>query len=135
MITLLAICAFGYRKTVYRNRTALFQLVYISIMAIFGTLNMASSAKIADIAYVHNRNFEGGPAEYHRLLWIFNKPIMILGSVGYVVANWMADGLLVCALELQLAPSLTITIHLRFGDFPLSTAHHRTILGSLLVPL
>ncbi|KAL0058280.1 hypothetical protein AAF712_015051 [Marasmius tenuissimus] len=97
MLTLLVICAFEYSKHIRNSRPAMFQLIYISIMAISGTLYVASNTRTIELAYVFNRNFPEGPAAYN--LYIFSEPITVLGVAAYFIANWMSDALLLWRLS------------------------------------
>ncbi|CAL1697855.1 unnamed protein product [Somion occarium] len=65
-------------------------LVYISALSICSAIG-AASFRINQQAFVNNRNFPGGPAQYGLLS--FNS-LNVLGPGGYMAASWLQDGLL-----------------------------------------
>ncbi|THV07092.1 hypothetical protein K435DRAFT_644058 [Dendrothele bispora CBS 962.96] len=103
-ITLLAICIATYRKQTRNTRALLYQIIYVSVMAIFGTLYVASNARTMQLAYVNNRLFPAGPAQYD--LVIFFTPDTIFGLVSFFAAGWMCDALLLWRLFIIYKTSL-----------------------------
>ncbi|PPQ99851.1 hypothetical protein CVT24_009602, partial [Panaeolus cyanescens] len=75
-----------------RTKQAIFSLVYISIMFVFGTIYCAVNSREAQLEYVNFRNFPGGPAAY--AIFIFSTPLNIVGAVSFFATSWMNDGLL-----------------------------------------
>jgi hypothetical protein len=98
MFTLWVICVYflwqqmrtGSRE---RNRCAFF-LGYISVMCVFGTMYTVTTVHATTISYVQHRDFPGGPEAYNNFV-LFSAPVGIASNVSYILANWMADGLLV----------------------------------------
>ncbi|TFK40274.1 hypothetical protein BDQ12DRAFT_734277 [Crucibulum laeve] len=68
-------------------------MLYISALFILGTLFMASAARMTQLAFIDNRNYPGGPAQFE--VDMFSIPVDNLGNVAFVIANWLADGLMV----------------------------------------
>jgi len=98
VLTLYCICAhilLPQVKTVKR-RQAVFTFIYISWMFFFCTVYVASNARTTQLAYVNNRNFPGGPAQY--AIFIFDQPITTVGLVAFFAINWMTDAVLVYTL-------------------------------------
>lgn len=73
-----------------------FNLGYVSLLFVLGTLGGAVQTLIAQRAYIDNRNYPGGPAVY--LATHYNTPINVFGFACYVVATWLQDGFLVSAM-------------------------------------
>lgn len=99
MLTLYGICAYNLwsQMTKENRRRTTFYLGYITTMAILGTLYIISSAWIADLAYVKHRMYVDGPGAYSLL--IYSRPNTVLGSVAWMLINFMADGLVVSLIH------------------------------------
>lgn len=96
VLTLYCICTYflflQYRRG-ENQRTAVISLIYTSVMLFLGTVYVASNARTAQLSYVNDRNYPGGPAQY--AIFIFDQPITIVGLVAFFGANWMTDAVLV----------------------------------------
>lgn len=68
-------------------------IAYICALFICGTIFMGAAANMARLSFVDNRNFPGGPAMFETVM--FSIPVDNMGNVAFVVANWLADGLMV----------------------------------------
>ncbi|KAG6810538.1 hypothetical protein H0H92_011425 [Tricholoma furcatifolium] len=68
-------------------------IAYISALFICSTLFIAANSEMTRLAFVDNRNFPGGPSAYEEVM--FSIPVDNLGNVVFVIANWLADGLMV----------------------------------------
>lgn len=68
-------------------------IAYISTIVLLGTLFMGSLAEFTQLAFVDNRNYPGGPAQYETDM--FSIPVDEMGNVSFVLANWLCDGLIV----------------------------------------
>ncbi|KAF9051286.1 hypothetical protein BJ165DRAFT_1340990 [Panaeolus papilionaceus] len=79
-----------------RKKQAIYSLVYISVMFIFGTIYCAVNSREAQLEYVNFRNFPGGPAAY--AIFIFSTPLNVVGAVAFFVTGWMNDALLLWRL-------------------------------------
>ncbi|TFK68838.1 hypothetical protein BDN72DRAFT_768736 [Pluteus cervinus] len=92
MLTLFAICFYLLFKQKSRanSKRTVFYITYITIMAFFGTLYVASAAREGDEAYVKHRLFPNGPLAYAAV--IYSKPSTVLGTVSWMLINFMADG-------------------------------------------
>lgn len=63
-------------------------------MFAFGTIYVATTTRATMVSYVYFANFPGGPSNYNNLV-LFSAPVGIVNTVSYVLANWMADAMLV----------------------------------------
>lgn len=138
VLTLYCICAhilLPQVKTVKR-RQAVFTFIYISWMFLFCTVYVASNARNTQLAYVNNRNFPGGPAQY--TIFIFDQPTTKVGLVAFFAINWMTDAVLVYTLFFLFSRNLLSTARygvslfctklpvfaMRFSRFPASCSLH-----------
>lgn len=69
-------------------------MVHSTCVFILNTLYTASVSRVLELTFVDNDNFSGGPLAY--LNQEFFIPINILGSVVFLIANWLLDALMVC---------------------------------------
>lgn len=74
-------------------RRHLFFLLYVCVMFVFGSLFLGSNSKFTQLAFINNRGYIGGPSEYEQQM--FSIGVDEVGNVSYVLANWLADSLLV----------------------------------------
>jgi hypothetical protein len=84
-------------------------------MFILGTIFVGANTKVNELSFVDNRNFPGGPNAY--LAANYNSHPNLLGNTMFVIANWLADSLLVrsaCTLRIAL------TVANRPADLPMS---------------
>ena len=68
-------------------------LVYTTCLFILGTLFVVSSSRVAQLTFIDDRAYPGGPG-----VWAeeqFSIPINLLGNVCAILGTWFADGLLV----------------------------------------
>lgn len=97
VLTLFSICVPHLAAKPKRNyphaKRRWWLLLYISACFILGTLNIASEAKMAQLAFIDNRNYPGGPAMYEIAMYAI--PVSSMSSVGFVLTNWSTDCLLV----------------------------------------
>lgn len=68
-------------------------LVFITTIFILGTLFYASNAQFTQLAFIDNRNIDGGPGAYEETM--FSIPIDELGNVCAIMSTWLCDALLV----------------------------------------
>ncbi|KAG6826140.1 hypothetical protein H0H92_000995 [Tricholoma furcatifolium] len=94
----------------FRKNIAL--IAYISALFICSTLFIAANSEMTRLAFVDNRNFPGGPSAYEELM--FSIPVDNLGNVVFVIANWLADGLMVSAPSSSLWASTSINFTLPY---------------------
>ena len=64
------------------------------ILFVLSTLSYVSNARFVQLAFIDNRNIEGGPAMYEETM--FSIPVDELGNVCMILSIWMCDALLVC---------------------------------------
>ena len=62
-----------------------------------GTLNFACNTRMNQLEFIDNRNFPGGPNAW--FFSFYSYGVNTAGNVGYIVANFFADGLLVSLLR------------------------------------
>ncbi|KIK77840.1 hypothetical protein PAXRUDRAFT_165600 [Paxillus rubicundulus Ve08.2h10] len=79
-------------RDVSRRRNICF-LVYICVMAVLGSLFLASNSQFTQLAFINHRNFPGGPSAYEQQM--FSVGVDEIGNVSFTLANWLADSLLV----------------------------------------
>ena len=75
-----------------------FYMVYATFILIFNTLNVAGDTSFAQMAFIDNRNYPGGPAQYENDFYFVTLNTMC--NVSYMLGNWLADGLMVCTFQL-----------------------------------
>ncbi|KAG8216215.1 hypothetical protein J3R82DRAFT_8248 [Butyriboletus roseoflavus] len=80
------------RKDPSRGRN-LFFLLYVCVQFVFGSLFLASNSKFTQLAFINFRGFPGGPSAYEQKM--FSIGVDEISNVSYVLANWLADSLLV----------------------------------------
>lgn len=72
-------------------------LVYIFVQFTLATLFVAACSDFTQLSFIDNREYPGGPGQYE--IDMFATPIDELGTVSYVLSNWLADALLVNELS------------------------------------
>ncbi|KAF9030273.1 hypothetical protein BJ165DRAFT_934341 [Panaeolus papilionaceus] len=99
VLTLYLICLhalFQQLRAGVRKNQAIFSGLYITVMFALGTVYCAVNSRITQLAYVNDRNFPGGPADF--AVFVFSTPINIAGAVAFFITSWMNDALLVWRL-------------------------------------
>ncbi|KAF8573445.1 hypothetical protein K439DRAFT_1375420 [Ramaria rubella] len=66
---------------------------YIVLLLACGTINLGAGIKFAEMAWIDDRDFPGGPAAFNTLM--YSNKIETLGNAAYITANFLADGLLI----------------------------------------
>ncbi|KAF9556161.1 hypothetical protein CPC08DRAFT_641907 [Agrocybe pediades] len=100
MFTLYLICCYflsiqmSHRQ---ERRRSIFLIGYISVMFAMGTIYIATTTQATMVSYVYFANFPGGPSNYNNLV-LFSAPEGIANTISYVLANWMADAMLLWRL-------------------------------------
>ncbi|KAH7918948.1 hypothetical protein BV22DRAFT_887473 [Leucogyrophana mollusca] len=87
-----SLCRRRRARDMTRGRSMFF-LVYVSTIFILGSITFGTNAEFAQLAFVDNRNFPGGPSAYQQEM--FSLPVNIVSDVALVLANWCADLLLI----------------------------------------
>lgn len=67
-------------------------LVYTTVIIILNTLNLAGATSFAQLAFIDNRNYPGGPAQYENDFYFVTLNTMC--NISYMLGNWLADGLM-----------------------------------------
>ena len=68
-------------------------LVYTTLIIILNTLNLAGATSFAQMAFIDNRNYPGGPSQYENDFYFVTLNTMC--NISYMLGNWLADGLMV----------------------------------------
>jgi hypothetical protein len=68
-------------------------IIYITMMVFLGTLFLAAIGRVTELSFIDNRLFPGGPAAFEN--YEFSIPVGDTANVAYVVANWLADGMVI----------------------------------------
>lgn len=79
-----------------------FLVGFIFLLFLMGTINLACNTKMNQLMFIDNRDFPGGPNA-----WFFtnyNSGINTAGNAAYIIANFLADGLLVRQSRCLAAP-------------------------------
>jgi len=58
----------------------------------FGTIYIATNVHLTQLMFIDNRNFPGGPEGY--AFYKYSTALVLVPNSSYVIANWLADGLL-----------------------------------------
>ncbi|KAI0649022.1 hypothetical protein C8Q79DRAFT_1007597 [Trametes meyenii] len=69
-----------------------FLVAYVCVLFIMGTINLACNTKLAQLMFIDNRAYPGGPNA-----WFFANYSLSVNTAGngsYIIANFFADGLL-----------------------------------------
>jgi hypothetical protein len=69
-------------------------LAFVVVMFVAGTLNFIGTWAISQEDFVDNRLFPAGPSVYSGIH--FGRAEAKMRSIAYIVANILADGLMVC---------------------------------------
>ncbi|KAH7918828.1 hypothetical protein BV22DRAFT_1041483 [Leucogyrophana mollusca] len=103
MITLYSLCVYSLYQTLpsskldrSRWRRTWYQLAYISIMFLLGTLFAVANAWRALLPYFDDPSLLGSPTGYTDSLW--SDSISRMGTASFIISNWMGDGLVVSFL-------------------------------------
>lgn len=92
-VTLESLWRVLYRSKGKEARRTWFFIGYITILFILGTLYFIAETWGTEAAFVDYRNFPGGPLGWEGVSDAY--PLIYMGNVVYILADWMADGLLV----------------------------------------
>lgn len=82
-------------------------LAFVCVLFAVTTVGTGAGMKWAELVWIDNRGFPGGPAAY--ILTNFSNPMNILSFASYVVGNFMTDLLLVIAFS-PTCPHIGLTI-------------------------
>ncbi|KAF8870903.1 hypothetical protein CPB84DRAFT_1738241 [Gymnopilus junonius] len=100
MVTLYLICCYYLKLQMTHQKQrgrSIFFICYISAMFIFGTIYIVTTTQATTVSYVYYADFPGGPSNYNNLV-LFSAPVGIVNTISYVLANWLADALLLWRL-------------------------------------
>jgi len=79
--------------TKYNYTHRLCFIIYITLIFILGTLFIGAIAKMTQLSFIDYRLIPGGPAAFEEEE--FSIPIDEISNVSYVIANWLADGMVI----------------------------------------
>jgi len=94
-VSLFAICfkLLFTRTNRMNERKQLMLLTFVTVLFILGTIFVYSLSEFTQLAFIENRNYPGGPAAYEEaMFWV---PASKIGTVVFVMGNWLMDLLLV----------------------------------------
>lgn len=76
--------------------TRLSKLFLVALVMLFamGTITIACTAKFSEQMWIDYREIPGGPNAF--LAEHYDTPVNVLGNTAYIVANFLADTILVC---------------------------------------
>lgn len=68
-------------------------IALVSVLFILGTLMIAGNTKFEEMMWIDDRNFPGGPDAFLQL--DYDNPVMTMVNSSYIIANFLANGVLV----------------------------------------
>ena len=74
-------------------------VAFVVALLICGTVEVGATIKAGIMMFIDNRDFPGGPMAY--FITEYSNPVETVGSTAYVLANLLADGVLVSQTSLQ----------------------------------
>ncbi|KAI0781629.1 hypothetical protein BC629DRAFT_572459 [Irpex lacteus] len=86
-------CIRNRRSCTTATRTAF--LLFICVLFIMASITYASVSQLTQLAFVDNRDFEGGPSAYEKAQETITLPVSMMGNACFVAIIWFCDGLLV----------------------------------------
>ncbi|KIJ54695.1 hypothetical protein M422DRAFT_240777 [Sphaerobolus stellatus SS14] len=69
-----------------------FFIVYLVLLFAGGTMQAAAGIRFAELAWIDDRDIPGGPAAFN--VQMYNISVELAGNCGYIISNFLADGLL-----------------------------------------
>ena len=81
---------------------------YTFLLFALGTVFMAMNIHLAQLGFIDDRNFPGGPEAYEEFR--YDSALAVIPNAAFILSNWLADGLLAsillwCCLELMFRSS------------------------------
>lgn len=95
-----------YKRT--RETKNIWLLSYILLLIALGSIFLASSVIVTELAFINHRDFVGGPGTWQELN--FALPVNIMGNVALVLSSFITDGLLVRLLIFLTLPATPMMI-------------------------
>lgn len=80
-----------------------FLITFIWILFVMGTINFACNTRMTQLMFIDNRAFPGGPMAW--FMTNYGNGVNTAGNAGYIIANFLADALLVSSSSSCLASS------------------------------
>lgn len=87
------------------SKLSKFSIAFVSVLFTLGTLMLAGNAKFGEMMWIDDRNIPGGPNAWFEDH--FDTPVMIMVNSAYIIANFLANGVLV---SLVIAPAWQIVL-------------------------
>lgn len=91
-----------------RIRFTFFLIAYMTVLTLMDLIWTATSAYGLQMTFIDNRNYPGGPFAF--LLVEFSEPSNVLSLASYIVANILADGLLLWRCKVIWTASETYSV-------------------------
>jgi hypothetical protein len=76
------------------KKWTILNIAFVTLSLALGTLGNAGSARTAQLTWIDNRNYPGGPNAF--TVDQYNIPSNIFGDTGFVLCSWLQDIYLVC---------------------------------------
>lgn len=80
----------------YKKDTAIGYIICICALFVLGTIQLATNTKYYEMMWIDDRNFPGGPIAFFTTQ--FSVPINTVGGVAFILADFLADAILVSSL-------------------------------------
>jgi hypothetical protein len=107
-VALCCICShFLLRRGKYTDhKRQLPLLIYVIVSFILATIIMSSLAAFAQLAFIDDRNYPGGPTSFEANM--YRTATAQYGYIAFALSNWFSDSLLVSALLPPVIQTLTL---------------------------
>ena len=73
-----------------------FHVFYTTMLLALGTIGNAANARVAELTWIDNRNYPGGPIAF--TIDQYAIPMNVMGDSAFVVASWFQDAYVVCMI-------------------------------------
>lgn len=81
------------------HNRSLWLLAFDSLLFAMGTINVGCNTKMMQLSFIDNRAYPGGPNAW--FFAYYSDNINTTGNISYIIANFLADGLLVGIVRLR----------------------------------
>ncbi|KAJ7595070.1 hypothetical protein C8J56DRAFT_776195 [Mycena floridula] len=92
-LALFPTCVHSLYQKRHRTRQRTILLVYVCAVFLLDSLFVAANSQFTQLAFIDDRNYPGGPAQYEADMW--SIPVDEIVNLTYVIANWLSDAVLV----------------------------------------
>ncbi|KAG7097043.1 hypothetical protein E1B28_004434 [Marasmius oreades] len=98
--------------------------LYTFVLFGLGTIFTALNGRLLQLSFIDNRAFEGGPEAYW--LSIYSTSMPLTANTVFIIANWLADGLLLFRCKVVWQEKywiLAFPVLLAFGDLAMGSLY------------